>query len=263
MLPRDNYSEEVLLPLKFKPEYLFDLVRLGSKNDGGYLVCNNSIKKSDILISGGLAYEYSFEEDYLAYTNNQIECYDHTINNNFYLYRWSGIFLKRLFTKPSRLKEVVNNLKKPFKFNKFINNKRVNFFAKALGYGDHRYLTLEKIILNHSIKKNFLIKIDIEGDEYRLLNDILKFSNQIVGVIIEFHNIDLHINKVKKFIDEFNLKLVHTHVNNSGVIIDKTPSIIECTFAKSPIMLSELNSTYHKLDQPNLKNKVEYKIKYI
>lgn len=263
MLIEENCYEEVLLPLNFKPEYLYDLIRPGSNNDGGYLVCKNSLKRSDMLISGGIAYEYSFEKDYLTNTNNDIECYDHTINNNFYLFRWAGIFLKNFFIQPTKLKSVFNNLKKPFKFNNFINNKRVNFYSKALGYGDQRYLTLEKIISKHSTQKNFLIKIDIEGDEYRLLNDILKFSNQIEGLIIEFHNMDLHINKIQKFIDKFNLKLVHTHVNNAGVVLNKIPTIIECTFAKNPIILSELSSTYHKLDCPNLNNKVEYKIRYI
>ena len=40
-----------MLPKEFKPGELYDLVRLGKNNDGGYLVCKNSVEISDFLIS--------------------------------------------------------------------------------------------------------------------------------------------------------------------------------------------------------------------
>ena len=35
-----------MLPAKLKPKKLYDLIRLGKNNDGGYLVCKKSIKDS-------------------------------------------------------------------------------------------------------------------------------------------------------------------------------------------------------------------------
>lgn len=40
-----------MLPKEFKPNHLYELIRLGKDNDGGYLVCKNSVKTSTALIS--------------------------------------------------------------------------------------------------------------------------------------------------------------------------------------------------------------------
>jgi hypothetical protein len=53
-----------MLPKEFKPDGFYDLVRLGKNNDGGYLVCKNSIEVSDCLISFGINDDFSFEENF-------------------------------------------------------------------------------------------------------------------------------------------------------------------------------------------------------
>jgi len=54
-----------MLPKEFKPDGLYDLVRLGKNNDGGYLVCKNSIDVSNCLISFGINDDFYFEEDFI------------------------------------------------------------------------------------------------------------------------------------------------------------------------------------------------------
>ena len=39
-----------MLPKIIKPERLFRLIRIGKNNDGGYLVCKNSIIKENIAV---------------------------------------------------------------------------------------------------------------------------------------------------------------------------------------------------------------------
>ena len=41
------------------------------------------------------------------------------------------------------------------------------------------------------------------------------------GLVIEFHDIDLHIEKIKNFINSFNLTLTHVHPNNYGAVDSK------------------------------------------
>ena len=53
-------------------------------------------------------------------------------------------------------------------------------------------------------KENIILKIDIEGDEYKILNTINKEQKKINLLIIEFHNISKKYNKIKKFL--FNSK---------------------------------------------------------
>ena len=51
------------------------------------------------------------------------------------------------------------------------------------------------------IKSNkIFLKIDIEGSEYRILDDLIRYQDLIKGLVIEFHNIDLHMEKILNFI---------------------------------------------------------------
>ena len=54
-----------MLPKEFKPGGFYDLVLLGKNNDGGYLVCKNSIDVSNCLISFGINDDFYFEEDFI------------------------------------------------------------------------------------------------------------------------------------------------------------------------------------------------------
>ena len=50
-----------MLPNSFKPKKLYNLIRLGSDNDGGYLVEVDSHKKTKTLFSFGLGNDWHFE----------------------------------------------------------------------------------------------------------------------------------------------------------------------------------------------------------
>ena len=53
-----------------KPIIVKNLFRLGRKEDGGYVVDKDVIKKSDTLLSFGLGSDWSFETDYLLNNKN-------------------------------------------------------------------------------------------------------------------------------------------------------------------------------------------------
>ena len=58
-----------MIPKELKPNSLYDLIRVGKDNDGGYLVCRNSVNNSDILISFGISDDFSFEEQFQKLKN--------------------------------------------------------------------------------------------------------------------------------------------------------------------------------------------------
>ena len=61
------------------------------------------------------------------------------------------------------------------------------------------------------------LKVDIEGDEYSLLNDIQRFEHSINSLIIEFHQISENNNlkKILSFVKKLKLlKIIHVHGNN-------------------------------------------------
>ena len=58
-----------MLPNEFKPRGLYDLIRFGKDNDGGYLIGRNSALKSEYLISFGINDDWSFEEHLQKYNS--------------------------------------------------------------------------------------------------------------------------------------------------------------------------------------------------
>ena len=63
-----------------------DLIRLGKKNDGGYIVSKKSLESGNCLLTFGMSNEWSFEEDFIKYNSkNYVHIYDHTVDLNFFL----------------------------------------------------------------------------------------------------------------------------------------------------------------------------------
>ena len=64
------------LPKLFKPDKEYRLIRLGKKNDGGYLVGIQTVNASTHLISLGIRDDWSFEKDFLKQNHIDSVCID-------------------------------------------------------------------------------------------------------------------------------------------------------------------------------------------
>ena len=128
---------------------------------------------------------------------------------------------------------------------------------------NEKILELNEILSNFKDLDKIFLKIDIERDEYRVLDDIIDFQDKINGLVIEFHDFELNIDKIENFINRFKCELVHVHPNNSGPSgKNNIPSILEFSFAKFPIAIGERTDSSHELDQPNVKGKKDIKLKF-
>jgi hypothetical protein len=224
----------------FKPVANYELIRLGRSNDGGYLVGKNSINNSEHLISMGLDLDWSFEEDFKKKKKINIICFDNNLDKKFILKKIVIQIILIIFNQ--NLKYLISLIKNYINFNIFL--KKVKYQKKEITYGD-----ISKIQNNIN---NIFFKIDIEGSEYRILDELIKIKNKITGIVIEFHDIDLHLAKIENFINNIGLKLVHIHPNNFGGL-DKfgNPYLLELTFDKEPIVLNVVNTLPHKYDMKN------------
>jgi hypothetical protein len=88
------------------------------------------------------------------------------------------------------------------------------YFRSAIGIGFKRIKLKE--IFDRTKNASIFLKIDIEGSEYRILDEIIQLQDFICGLVIEFQDIDLHAEKILNFINNFKLKLVHVHGQNPG-----------------------------------------------
>ena len=61
-----------MLPKKLKPYHLdkSNLIRIGPKKDGGYVIDKRVIDKTDIIITCGLNDDWEFEKDFINKNKN-------------------------------------------------------------------------------------------------------------------------------------------------------------------------------------------------
>ena len=230
-----------MLPKEFKPIYIEnnELIRLGSLDDGGYVVPRNTILSSKLLVSLGISDNWDFEKDFVKMSKVSVYGFDHSIHINFWLSKFKKDLFKFLCFKIFKPKK----LYKMFQFIDFLIffkiNKNNKFFLKKVGNKKDNEITFRDIISNKcKNKKNIFLKIDIEGFEYEILDDIINLKNLLQGVVIEFHNISKNVSKITKFINNIkpDLYLVHIHGNNYSVKEkNKDPEAIELTFSKSSL----------------------------
>lgn len=210
--------------------YKHKLIRIGSAFDGGYFVCPNSILNASNLISLGIETNWEFEKDFLkSNSKTNISCYDGQTNFKLVLRFFFIQIIKTLLLQYnfSLLKRSFSNL---FEYSTLLKN-NLNFRRKNIGLKNG--LTFEEVI---SKKEEVFLKIDIEGSEYRILEDILKYKNRLVGLVIEFHDYDLNKEKIKRFVKEIGLVLVHININEmGGLSIENCPLVLELSFSKNPI----------------------------
>ena len=84
-----------MFPKRFIPIFIEnnELVRLGSVDDGGYVVPKQTILSSELLVSLGMSDNWDFEKDFVKISKKSVYAYDHSIHTNF----WFSRFKKDLF----------------------------------------------------------------------------------------------------------------------------------------------------------------------
>ena len=198
-------------------------IRIGNDNDGGYILLND-FKDIKIAYSFGISNEISFDK-YLADKNIDIFMYDHTIE------------------------------KLPFQ-NKRFHWKKIGLTDK-FGKEDNKKTLYELIKENgHSNIKNMILKIDIEGEEWKIFNDIsTDILTQFKYIIVEFHFSDKIAENYLKVFTKINIshQIFHLHCNNAGPLIYFDNNII-CSLLEISFIIKENNNFINNNDFFPIKN---------
>jgi len=151
-------------------------------------------------------------------------------------------FLRMLYRRDLRIFNL--QLKKSINYLKL--NKKIFFTKKKIQQGD-----LDNILKQINSDKVYL-KIDIEGGEYDLLDEVLNHQKKLNGLIIEFHDCNFHKKQIKKFIENLKIPLVHLHRNNFAPLDEEqNPTVLEVTFDKSSEKFDGIIKLPNILDMPN------------
>ena len=120
----------ILFPKFLKPFFLKkeELIRLGSIDDGGYVLPINDVKNSDALISMGISDNWDFEKDFSKMSNAKIFAYDHSIDSNFWISKFKKDLIKFLKLKFSNQKNFIKCFNILIFYFFFDLKKKINFF---------------------------------------------------------------------------------------------------------------------------------------
>jgi len=230
-----NHNKNNLYYLLSSMEVLgYNKIRIGRKQDGGYIFLND-FKNIKIAYSFGISNEISFEKE-LADKNIDIYMYDHSINQL------------------------------PFENSKF-HWKKIGLCG--IKNEDQNMKTLSELIQEngHSKEDNMILKIDIEGYEWKVFQ-FLPFSilRQFKFIVAEFHFGDSEIeyyNILKRML--ITHKIFHTHCNNCGEMINlnglKICQALEISFIeKKGYKFAKDNNIYpiEGLDYKNCKGSEDF-----
>ena len=73
---KEKLKMKAVLSNALKPNFCDDIIRLGRKNDGGYLVSESDVTASDKLLSFGIYDDWSFEENFAKINDVPIVAFD-------------------------------------------------------------------------------------------------------------------------------------------------------------------------------------------
>jgi hypothetical protein len=237
---------------KIKPIQLYDLVRIGKNGDGGYVLSQIQVDKTEMLLSFGISDDWSFEMDFSQKKQNLIlYAYDYSVSAN----ALRKIMIKRIFSSIYKyltldfrmgnilLQRCYENIKHPFK--RFFNSTKGRYFiGKFLGnYNDETFVSVQNVfdsIFNSAKELSVFVKMDIEQSEYRTLSSFKPFYHLINGFAIEFHDLDILHNNFTEIIRELSAQfyVAHVHANNyCGVIYGTNlPNALEITFINKKLI---------------------------
>ena len=185
----------------------FTKIRLGKENDGGYVIADIPNINYDIILSGGIDTDISFEHDFVSKYNSLCYAYDSSIDSID-------------ITHPN-----ITFIKKNINF--YVNDLTTNLHDEINSYS------------------SIFIKMNIEGGEYAWIESLTTEQlSKFEQITMEFH---FTMSKTEFFqkLNQTHY-LIHFHGNNCcGTYTDMgiaIPHVFQCTYLhKKYIITPELN----------------------
>jgi len=221
-----------------QPYDVGSMIRVGDQNDGGYVI-PRELPDMEVLVSFGLGDNWSFERS-LAKLKivRDFYIFDHTVSGSVLFNR----FTRRLFTSPFNFKAINYRLLVLARY--LIEFKLLRWkHVKKQITREHSDLKRTNLVeVAEQLQQSTLaLKIDIEGDEYVVIDQIISLSSRIPLLVIEFHETESMRASFREALEKLanEYKIVHAHCNNfTGLSSDGIPLTVELTFLHSDFVLT-------------------------
>jgi len=191
------------------------------------------IEQTEVLLGLGLCDDWRFEEALRDRSGCSVVCFDHTVNTKF----WVKLFASNTLNIAKGTRSW-GSLLRYLEYRRFFSSRDKIHRRQMIGYHGLGGVTLEDLRAEYGDRRVFF-KIDIEGWEYRVISDLPRWGDNLVGLAIEFHDVDLHRERISEFIELMKPThpLVHLHANNIGGLDPSgDPLAIEATFVRADLI---------------------------
>ena len=238
---------KILLPpdlIWMCPVAVPELIRLGGKMDGGYLVPQTAVNHAQGLLSFGLGDDFTFDQDWHALKPaDPIHMYDASVD-----YESIRISINAGARGHLDIKAMYSE-----------------FFQGAVKHvpefiGPNNFVqALDRIGVDQ-----VFIKMDIEGSEYPLIDLFVEHHKRIVGIAMEWHHCANRNSKWREAVEKLqrHYDIVHLHGNNHVTPdADGIFGCMELTHVRRDLINSgELRKQIYipNLDYSNVHNRDDY-----
>lgn len=248
-----------------RPQIVGVMQRIGSKNDGGYVI-PKKIKKVGTIVSFGLGDDWSFEKELLKLgIVKKFVFYDHTVSTKGLITRLKSRITKRGFSFSAlsfRMLILVRYIV-DFKIKKY------SHIAKKITASENNFLETNLLAVSDSVLDNeFILKIDIEGSEYLVIDQLCSITQRVPLLIIEFHDTETNQTyfeqSLKKLLQWY--VICHVHANNYELLgKNGIPQALEITFGRKDIYQGDLftgSLPIADLDSPSCAHRPDHKLQF-
>ncbi len=268
MPDKDGVVNLLLDKSRLRPIDYPNLIRLGPKGDGGYVVPRDQINDCELLISLGLSDNWVFDKEFLAINSTaKVIGVDHTNGPWWFLRRILIYFWKLILYSSIRNRRKRDKYSAKFRnsigYFSFFRDPRIHLKKRISASNGKSDISLGQILRSNFTQHAYhdvFLKMDIEGAEYETVPDIVLCQNRIRCIAAEFHDIDKKTSDfnecMKSLLQHFSV--VHIHGNNGAGYdhINDFSSVLEITFINKSLLNEEFSfstSEYPRegLDFPN------------
>ena len=228
----------VKIPATLKPQCSQDNALFGKNKDGGYLLKLQAVVASTYFVGGGVATSWDFELDIKKLNKSiSIDLFDHTISPKLFL-------IKSVQCRDLSLFKACIKMLRDFYW-----KKKIKIHYKKIEPKSYFTSLLQR--------EKSIVKIDIEGDEYDMLDEIILYKKNMNILIIEFHDVSKNIEAIQKFNNflKENLHITYVNANNYSNVENNLPSYLEVVWTNNRFknlpsfqIANNPNKDYFKVD---------------
>lgn len=232
----------------YRPRQFPDLIRVGSRNDGGYVLPASVIHASDALLSLGVEANWDFEEAALRIRPSlAVTCVDGTTGPDAIRARALKELRRALVRlRPVKTARMLRLLGRATEFRRFFAKHEFLPLLVAAhdGTGTASLATLLAHVRRGDPARWVLVKMDIEGAEYDSLAAASGQLGRISALAIEFHELGRNWQRFTATMDRLadSFAIAHLHGNNCLGYVpgSRVPETLEVTLVHRSLAAGDL-----------------------